>query len=56
MSLKGVDRKSGRVPNKAGAAAGEGKREARQERELRDVKDAINKGYRNQAIEGFYRK
>jgi hypothetical protein len=41
---------------KVQGTSGERVRDARRERHCRDVTEAINKGYRNQAITEFFRK
>lgn len=53
--LRQTNKATGRA-KKVQGAEGERSRDARRERECRDVNAAINKGYRNQAITEFFRK
>lgn len=53
-SLRKTDQATGRAVKTH--ASGETPREARRERELRDVQIAINKGYRNKAVENFFKR
>lgn len=56
MSLRKTDKQSGRAVDRQSSAQGEGRRDARREREIRDVQVAINKGHRNDAITNFFKK
>lgn len=54
MSLRQIERGTNR--SKQAQAGGESRREATREREMRDWKAAVDKGYRNKAIEGFLKR
>jgi hypothetical protein len=53
--LRQTNKATGRAV-KTQATAGERQRDARRERECRDVQAAINKGYRNQQITDFFKR
>lgn len=53
--LRKTDKATGQA-SKVQGSQGERARDARRERNCRDVTEAINKGYRNQAITEFFRK
>lgn len=54
MSLRKIERGT----NKAikSQASGESRRDATREREIRDFKAAVDKGYRNKSIEQFLKR
>lgn len=53
--LRKTDKATGQA-SKVQGAQGERARDARRERECRDVTAAINKGYQNKQITEFFRK
>jgi hypothetical protein len=57
VGLRSVEKSTGKVrdESKDTRTGGEPVREAKRQRELRDVQAAINKGHRNQAIDQFFR-
>ena len=57
MGLRSVEKSTGKVrdESKDTRTGGEPVREAKRQRELRDVQAAINKGHRNDAITNFFR-
>ena len=58
MGLRSVEKLTGKVRDESRdtRTGGEPLREAKRQRELRDVQAAINKGHRNAEIDNFFRR